>query len=199
MFYQRLAWLLMLMSQTIGAVTCPVPPTSIESARAKQLALNKLNQFLQCDPDDPINDQSPCNTFAARGLAAIYSVTDFQTTLGFLSANAIADYVAHHGKWVAFGMVFDENNNLCAQALANSAYPVIAVMQATGHGHIALIIPGEPQQSSTWRLLTANSASFFYEKPATAYVGGPLSKAFDPAHARNAVFYYRNADVPGTQ
>ncbi len=27
---------------------------------------------------DPLNDQSPCNTFAGRGLESIYSVTEFQ-------------------------------------------------------------------------------------------------------------------------
>jgi hypothetical protein len=196
MFQERPALLLLLFLPTIGTADCPLPLTSVESTQAKQLAMNKLNQFLQCDPKDPINDQSPCNTFAARGLEAIYAVTDFKTAAGFLSANAIADYVAHNEKWVSLGGVFNEDNNLCAQVVANSVYPVIAVMKAAGHGHIAVVIPGEPQKSTTWKFLAANSASFFYESPGSAYVGGPLSKAFGPTHAQKALFYYRKPEFP---
>jgi hypothetical protein len=172
---------------------CPVPVTSKPTDTSGQLAISKLSQLLVCSQNDPMNDQSPCNTFAGRGLEAIYSVSDFKTATGFLSANAIWDYVSASGNWVSLGEVYNEDNNLCAQAMANQAVPVIAVMKASGHGHIALVIPGDPGKSGTWNMLVAYSASFLYNHPEKAYVGGLLSKAYQPDDAKKAVFFYRKA------
>ncbi|MFG1287909.1 hypothetical protein [Xanthobacter versatilis] len=170
---------------------CPIPITSNPTDASGHLAISKLSQLLVCSENDPMNDQSPCNTFASRGLESIYSVSDFKTASGFLSANAIWDYVNASAKWVSLGGVYNEDNNLCAQVMANQALPVIAVMKAPGHGHIALIIPGEPGKSGTWNMLVAYSASFLYNHPDKAYVGGLLSKAYQPDDAKKAVFFYR--------
>ena len=176
-----------------AAAQCPVPLANTPSASAEQLAVSRLAQFLKCDPVDPLNDQSPCNTFASRGLQSIYGVKDFM--LGgstFQSANQMWDTVNAQGsKWLRLGSVFDEQNNLCAQSLANAGWPVIALLKAAGHGHVALVIPGEPQQSASWRMFAANSASFFLGKPASAYLNKPLSFAFDTAHAQDASFFFR--------
>ena len=173
---------------------CPIPVTSKPTDTSGQLAISKLAPMLVCSPDDP-KEQSPCNVFAGRGLESIYGVTDFKTATGYLSANAIWDNVNASSDWVSLGGVFDEDNNLCAQAVAYQAVPVIAVMKAPGHGHIALVIPGDPQQSGKWNMLAAHSASFLYNHPEKAYVGGPLSMAFQPPDAKNAVFFYRNANL----
>jgi hypothetical protein len=165
--------------------------TSDPEDLAKGLGISKLSQLLVCSEDDPMNDQSPCNTFAGRGLSAIYSINDFQTDSGYLDANHIVDYVRGSDNWVSVGPVFDADNNLCAQALANKAYPVIAVMQAADHGHIALVLPGEVTQSTTWGFPAAFSASFMLGHPESAYVGGPLSKAFGVDNAKQAEFFYR--------
>ena len=138
-----------------------------------------------------MNDQSPCNTFAARGLESIYRVSDFKTATGYFSANAIWDYVNASSDWVSLGGVFNEDNNLCAQAMANQAAPVIAVRKAPGNGHIALVIPGDPERSGSWNMLAAYSASFLFHHPDQAYVGGPLSKAYTKDDAKTAVFFYR--------
>lgn len=173
---------------------CPVPPANAPSAAAKQLAISKLGQFLKCEANDPLNDQSPCNTFASRGLEAIYGVKDFklgETT--HQSANQMWDTVNASGsRWEKLGSVFDEQNNLCAQSMANAGWPVIALLQATGHGHVALVIPGEPLKSGSWGMLAANSASFFLAKPTSTYLNMPLSSAFSVASAQNASFFYRN-------
>lgn len=172
--------------------TCPVPPANVPSEDAKKLAVNKLSQLLACSADDPLNDQSPCNTFASKGLESIYGVTDFKSgPQSYMSANQIADAVAGGGLWKPIGPLLDDDNALCAQAASNAALPVIAVMKATGHGHIALVIPGEPQHSASWGKLAPNSASFLLGKPDKAYVNGPLSKAFRQGDAAKATYYYR--------
>lgn len=63
----------------MAVAQCPVPPANTPSAAAKQLAISRLGQFLKCEANDPLNDQSPCNTFASRGLEAIYGVKDFKS------------------------------------------------------------------------------------------------------------------------
>lgn len=185
-------------SSVMATATCPVPPTSVESSAAQALAVNTLNQFLKCDPAELLNDRSPCNTFAGRGLEAIFGISDFKTDGGYMSANEIADFVAKSDKWASLGTVFNEDNNLCAQAVANDATPVIAVMKGQPHGHVALVIPGPPKNSPTWQFLVVNSASFFYGAPNSGYVSQPISKAFRPENAKNAAFYYRKPSLPGT-
>jgi hypothetical protein len=181
---------------TVAFADCPVPPANVPSESAKKLAISKLSQFLTCSEDDPLNDQSPCNTFAGKGLEAIYGVNDFKTgPMTYMSANEIADTVAAGGAWKLIGALLDDQNALCAQAASNAAYPVIAVMRGNTHGHIALVIPGEPKQAPTWgNRLAANSASFFLGKPSQVYINGPLSKAFGSDNAARAKYYYRNSD-----
>jgi hypothetical protein len=174
------------------SATCPVPPQSVPTNEANALAVSKLGGFFQCDPQDRTNDRSPCNTFASRGLEAIYHVTDFKVAGGgYMSANEIYDNVSLDPHWAKLGTVFDEDNNLCAQALANNSFPVIAVQKGAGHGHIALVLPGAPARSPSWKFLTANSASFFLDQPNTGYINKLLSNAFGEENAKKAVFYYR--------
>lgn len=178
----------------VAAAQCPVPPANTPSAAAKQLAISKLGQFLKCEVDDPLNDQSPCNTFASRGLESIYGVKDFKSgETTHQAANQMWNTVNAQGsKWLKLGGVFDEQNNLCAQSMANAGWPVIALLKSSGHGHVALVIPGEPQKSGSWGMLAVSSASFFLGKPASAYLNKPLSNAFDAASAQKASFFYRN-------
>ncbi|KQZ81537.1 hypothetical protein [Pseudomonas sp. Root562] len=190
MKYLALSFLILV---NTAAAQCPVPPANVPSEAAKQLAISKLGQFLKCEANDPLNDQSPCNTFASRGLESIYGVNDFKSNgTSHQSANQMWDTVNAPGsKWSNLGKVFDEQNNLCAQSAANAGWPVIALLKAAGHGHVALVIPGEPQQSGSWGMLVANSASFLLNAPASAYLNKPLSNAFGAANAQNAVFFYR--------
>lgn len=178
----------------VAAAQCPVPPANTPSAAAKQLAISKLGQFMKCEADNPLNDQSPCNTFASRGLESIYGVKDFKSgETTHKTANQMWNTVnAPESKWRKLGGVFDEQNNLCAQSMANAGWPVIALLNASGHGHVALVIPGEPQMSGSWGMLAVNSASFFLGKPVSAYLNKQLSNAFDAASAQKASFFYRN-------
>jgi hypothetical protein len=178
----------------VAAAQCPVPAANTPSSAAEQLAITKLGQFLKCEANDPLNDQSPCNTFASRGLESIYGVKDFKSGAStHQAANEMWNTVSASGtKWLKLGGILDEQNNLCAQSMANAGWPVIALLKGTSHGHVALVIPGEPQKSDSWGMLAANSASFFLDKPASAYLNKPLSKAFGTASAQTAAFFYRN-------
>lgn len=178
----------------VAAAQCPVPIANTPSSAAKQLAISKLGQFLKCEANDPLNDQSPCNTFASRGLESIYGVKDFKSGVStHQAANEMWSTVSASGsKWSKLGGVFDEQNNLCAQSMANAGWPVIALLKGTGHGHVALVIPGEPKKSDTWGMLVANSASFFLDKPASAYLNKPLSNAFNTTSSQTSAFFYRN-------
>ena len=107
---------------TVAHAQCPVSPTNTPSSAANSLAVSRLGQFLKCDAGDPLNDQSPCNTFASRGLEAIYGITDFKSgSKRHQSANQMWETVSAAGtKWTRLGTVFDEANNLCAQSAANA-------------------------------------------------------------------------------
>lgn len=177
-----------------AAAQCPVPPANTPSAAARELTISKLGQFLKCEVNNPLNDQSPCNTFASRGLESIYGVKDFKSgDTAHQTANQMWETVSASGsRWRKLGSIFDEQNNLCAQSMANAGWPVVALLKASGHGHVALVIPGEPQMSGSWGMLAANSASFFLNKPASAYLNKPLSSAFDAGSARQASFFYRS-------
>lgn len=175
----------------VAMAACPVPPRSNPTDLSNRLPIAKLTPLLSCRSDDPLSDQSPCNIFAAKGLEALYSINDFKSGDKYMSASQIFDYVSSSPNWGKIGTLFDIDSNLCAQAAANQAYPVIAVMKASPHGHIALIIPGTVSNSGTWGMNVANSASFFIGQPDKSYISGPISKAFQPDNAKKAIVFYR--------
>ena len=63
-------WIAIFFSATVvsAMAACPVDPANTPSEAAKRLAISKLGALLKCDPKDPLNDRSPCNTFASKGL-----------------------------------------------------------------------------------------------------------------------------------
>lgn len=185
-------------------VQCPVPPANTPSRQQLDLVIKKLGEFMKCEVGNEMNDSSPCNTFASRGLEAIYGVKDFKTgKSSHQSANGMWNEVhKSDSQWKKLGAVLDEQNNLCAQSIANAGWPVIALRERKGHGHVALVIPGELKDSGSWGMKTANSASFFYrETPeemyskSQGYLDKALSSAFIKEDAKDAVFFYRNVGV----
>ncbi|EKI3096600.1 hypothetical protein PC510_003881 [Escherichia coli] len=174
---------------------CPVAPINTPTEKAEKLSTQLLPVLMKCKESLPANDQSPCNFFVSQGLYIMWGVDDFGKGDGpFLTANQIWDKVnSGNSNWKKLGIVLDEDNNLCAQSLANDGWPVIAVMKEEGGtGHVSLVIPGQPTESSTWGMLSANSANFRLNQPEASYVGSPLSKAFGKENAKRAVFFYRS-------
>ncbi|MGB3251655.1 hypothetical protein [Buttiauxella gaviniae] len=190
--------LLFLITSNVVFSQCPVAPINQPNDEARKLSVNGLSKFMVCHSGDR-EDRSPCNTFASQGLSSIWGISDFGTDNNtFLSANQIWEKVNSSGsKWSSLGDVFDEDNNLCAQSLANSGWAVIAVMKGTnnGHGHVALVIPGELQKVPSWGMLAANSASFLLDEPTKGYISKPLSFAFSKTKASEARFFYQGRRI----
>ncbi len=76
-----------------------------------------------------------------------------------------------------------------AAAGAADAQPVIAIITGDPHGHVALVLPGQPAPSTTWKstagvpLKAPNSAAFSLNNINKAYVSCRLSAAFsDPSN-----------------
>lgn len=194
---QHLLVALLCLSTSVALATaCPVPIQTTPSNTANALRTSKLNDLMKCDPADPGNDQSPCNTFAGKGIELVYGYSDFKTSTGYLDAKHIATFVASSDRWVDAGTVFDATNNVCAQSLANTGHAVVAVQMSSAdpHGHIALVLPGALVKSGKWNMPVANSASFFIGQPLRGYVNDMLSNAFSPTNAAQAEFYYRKLD-----
>jgi hypothetical protein len=150
-----------------------------------------------------VDDYTACNAFVSEALSRVYGIDDFKKnkssrTFPDLVANDIAKYVETHSQWQRLGTGGDQRALDDAQRLANEGYAVIAVLPSTGQGHVALVIPGESQRSTTWGLRVPNSASMFYRDPAEPYVpdqtyiGGMLSRAFQAQHRNEVLIYYRS-------
>jgi hypothetical protein len=144
-----------------------------------------------------VDGASACNAFVSEALSRVYGIDDFKqskTSRTFPDhiANDIANYVNTHPQWSRLGIAGDQHNLDEAQRLANEGYAVIAVRAEAGQGHVALIIPGESQRSAAWGLHVPNSASMFYGKPDKTYVGGMLSRAWQPQYKNEVLIYYRS-------
>ena len=141
---------------------------------------DKLMGYFTCeDETDPV----ACNVFVGRAAEGLYSVTDFKNADGsYMPANTIMDFVKTNSAWSKLGMANDQ------AALDNAAdgaqnQLIIAVMSDDPHGHVAIVMPGDPMPSSSWgNLRVPNSASAFLGKVDKAYIFCRLSWAFkDPS------------------
>lgn len=142
---------------------------------------------MSCPTDDPtaglLADQVACNYFVGKTLSDLYGLTDFRTgPASWLLANEMLDYVeAHSNTWAKLGTADSQGVLNEAAAGAANGQPVIAFMRGDP-GHVALVLPGEPQLSTNWHGLKApNSAAFSLGHVDNAYVFCRLSFAFtDP-------------------
>ncbi|GAB2182569.1 hypothetical protein DLREEDagrD3_27920 [Denitratisoma sp. agr-D3] len=179
---------------------CPVPLINTPTAAAQKLAVHDLNTIAKCDSSDPKLDQSPCNIFVSRGIKMLYGVEDFQTGSGHMDANRILKFVSTSPKWGRIGSVNDSDNGLCAQATANAGLPVIAIKSGTVHGHVVMVIPGQPEKSLSFGVIVPKAAGFFLVEPDNPpkdkprfFIGGQLSEGFGAEDFKKSTYYYRKA------
>ncbi len=127
--------------------------------------------------------------FVARAAEGGYGVTDFKNADGsYMAANTIMDQVSGNPAWSKLDMASSQDvlNNAAAGA---EDHLIIAVMSDQPHGHVALVLPGDPLFSSNWNLSAPNSASAFLNNVSKAYVFCRLSWAFnDPSKVQ---FWWR--------
>lgn len=141
---------------------------------------SQLMGYFTCidDPNDPV----ACNVFVARAAEGTYGVTDFKQADGtYMPANTIMNVVKSNAAWSKLGSANSQSVLNDAAAGAQDHF-IIAVMSDQPHGHVAIVLPGVPQPSGTWKLSAPNSASAFLGNVSKAYVFCRLSWAFqDPA------------------
>lgn len=165
---------------------------SINEDWKKELT-NSLHQFMQCEA--PIDDQSPCNIFVGESLKVVYEINDFYSSSKqrYLLANEIYDFLEGSDKWTLLGNGSEQSALNNAQGYANLKKAVVAVYKAkVGHGHIALVLPGNLVDSGKWAVKVPNSASFFLNKPAKSYINQKLSMAFSKDIKGEVKLYGRN-------
>jgi hypothetical protein len=164
---------------------------------------DKLMQLMSC-PADVDRDEGrqidavACNWFVAKGLKELYGVDDFAPGAQgkWLTANEIATWVrSHPDKWSKLGQANEQSTLNDAANGASNQQPIIAVMEGDPHGHVALVLQGGQQASTTWKdaagtaLKVPNSAAFSLNNVSKAYVFCRLSAAFsDPSKVE---LYYR--------
>lgn len=139
----------------------------------------KLMTYFTCENEgDPV----ACNVFVARAAEGLYGVRDFKRADGsYMTANTIMDFVQTNSKWSRLGLASSQSV-LNDAASGAEDHLIIAVMSDQPHGHVALVLPGSPANSSNWKLNVPNSASAFLGDVSRAYVFCRLSWAFkDPA------------------
>lgn len=135
----------------------------------------KLMGYFTCqDPGDPV----ACNVFVARAADGVYGVTDFKRADGtYMTANTIMDFVKTNPTWSKLGMA-NSQSVLNDAAAGAEDHLIIAVMSDQPHGHVALVLPGDPMYSGNWKLNVPNSASAFLGNVDKAYVFCRLAWAF---------------------
>ncbi len=160
-----------------------------------------LDEFAAClksGSDDPTN---PCNFFIAQALDRLYNIRDFSLSRNVGSMDApgvylpnlkIIDYVLQHDdQWIELGNAADQMTLEQAQQLANQGTAVIAFRDQGMDGVVALIMPGELKDSSTWGMQTPNSLSFLPKFPQGSYMGKSLSFAWKKSYRPEIKLFYR--------
>jgi hypothetical protein len=155
--------------------------------------LNKsLQEFMDCKNTG--KDNQECVKYVGESLQTVYKVNDFYSPqLGrHMMINEIVEYLGDSKQWTKIGQGYEQAALAEAQSNANAKKAVIAVyMNASGAGHIALILPGDLQRSGSWGLDVPNSVSFLMMEPQRSYVGKGLSYAFAKNHLKDVVIYAR--------
>jgi len=153
-----------------------------------------LNEFKACNNASE-NGINPCNKFLGESLKIVYNIDDFYSKNAgrYMLVNEMADFLESSNSWTEMGKVFDQNTLDKAQAQANAGKAVIAIyIDASGLGHMSVILPGDMHTSATWSLKVPNSSSFFTIKPQDAYIDKGLSYAFNKSQAVQVKLYTRN-------
>lgn len=147
-------------------------------------AYDTLMEFMQCkdygdDTENALSDRTACNWFFARGLEALYGITDFTPVGGrWKSANEIAAEISSSANWEEIGAADDQAVLQTAADEAAAGVAVVAVQPEPEHGHVALVLGGPLSASGAWNLKVPNSASFRLDDIDKTYVGCKLSYAW---------------------
>lgn len=166
------------------------------SPSSDRTTYDRLMQLMACPADVDKDegrqiDHVACNWFVAKALDTLYGVKDFGPSVNgrWLNANEIVAWVTSHPKlWTRLGNAADQATLDEAAAGAGNGQPVIATMVDDPHGHVAIILPGAVQNSTTWGMMVPNSAGFSLDHVGNAYVYCRLSATFSDRNQVNIYF-----------
>ncbi|MCH2235370.1 MAG: hypothetical protein MK078_14050 [Crocinitomicaceae bacterium] len=134
-----------------------------------------MEDYIECKENE--TEERECNHFTAEAICRFYEVDDFEQDGEYVSYREIKDIVTlNGGTWEPIGLADSQENLDAAQNTANNGTATIA-FDPTKTNHVAIILPGSTQKSSSWDLDVPNSASFFVHK-ADGYVNKALSYSF---------------------
>lgn len=154
-----------------------------------------------CYADKTALANSDCNIFVGRVLERLYKIKDFVLEkptggLRYEVSNDIAVLLLtkQSDKWESLGTLDQQSALDTAQKRAAEGKAVVAIWRNSDDskpGHIALIGPGPLTSSTTLKVRTPVSASFFQGKPGDNYIGKPLACAFTKTQAPKVTIYAR--------
>ena len=155
--------------------------------------MNSFNKFLDCTSTTETGLET-CGVYTGESLSTVYQLKDFYSKSQgrYLVATEIAKFLEENKQWTVLGHAYEQTALVEAQKQANEKKAVVAVyLDDDGLGHTALILPGELQQSGSWRMRVPNSSSFFATQPDKSYVGKGLSYAFVKNMIKDVLIYAR--------
>ena len=110
------------------------------------------------------SQERECNHFTAEAICRFYEIDDFKKGDEYVSYREIKDLVTlNGGAWKPIGIATNQADLDLAQDNANNAKATIA-FDPNKSNHVAIILPGNNQKSSSWGLNVPNSASYFVHK-----------------------------------
>ena len=150
-------------------------------------------RFVSCAAARLDHDRKHCNRFTSEALQRLYQLNDmYEDDRSFLNTTELAaKIVAPKSGWILLGKAESQRVLHEAKRQVESGNPTVAVLlNASGEGHVAILLPGDLQRSPKWNdALTPNAASFPHMAPAQSFIGCKLSYAF-PA-PKGVSLYYR--------
>lgn len=150
-------------------------------------------RFFSCVAARLDHDRKSCNRFTSEALQRLYQLADvYDNERSFLDNTELATKIAApKSGWILMGKADNPRALREAKKQVESGNPTVAVLlNASGEGHVAIVLPGELQRSPKWNdVLTPNSASFPHTTPAQSFIGCKLSYAFPTP--RIVSLYYR--------
>ena len=150
-------------------------------------------RFFSCVASRVDHDRKSCNRFTSEALQRLYQLTDvYESERSFLDTTELATKItAPKSGWVLLGKADNPRALHEAKKQVEAGHPTVAVvLNASGEGHVAIVLPGELQRSPKWNdVLTPNSASFPHTTPTQSFIGCKLSYAFPSP--RGVSLYYR--------
>jgi hypothetical protein len=160
----------------------------------EKVAERMFVRFFACVTARLDHDRRNCNRFTSETLERLYHLNDMYENGGsFLDTTQLATKIAiPKNGWILLGKAENQRALREAKKQVESGNPTVAVLlNASGEGHVAIILPGDLQRSPKWNdALTPNSASFPHTTAAQSFIGCKLSYAFPTP--KGVSLYYRH-------